>query len=62
MYYRFIRTGRDATVQNDNEDVIRDCFAFCTADVRARLERFFEGGQPWIEFDFGESVVRLERV
>jgi hypothetical protein len=64
MLYRFIRTGYQPVNQTDNEDVIRDCFAFCPEEVRAKLERFFVSPQIAIEFEFDHPAhtVRLERV
>ena len=64
--YRFIRTGYQPDNQIDDEDIICSCFAFCTDEMRVRLERFFVSpGKMTIEFKFDRPTpytVRLEKI
>jgi len=60
--YTFIRNSDNPNrkaVEEDNEYTIRGCFAFCSEQVRARLEAFFTDRKQEsvkFEFDNGETV------
>jgi len=70
MMYKFtrtpsttLRTGGNRPVEEcAGADVIRDCFAPCSATVKARLDKFLDEGQEEITFEFILSTVTVRRV
>jgi len=50
MMYKFIRTGEKPVKDCAGADVIRDCFAPCSAAVKARLNKFLDEGQESITY------------
>lgn len=47
--------------QVDNDDVVKDCFQFCTPAIKRRVKDFIDSGKQ-LTVDFGNHKVRLEKL